>query len=205
MSNAIRQIQLNKLIAHPDNPNRMAKNNFIRLTRNIKKTGNYEPVVARPHPSRDGMFEIINGHHRRKALEQLGYDKIDAVVWDLDDSQTDLLLATLNRLTGTDDTQKKINLIKRISARTDISELAKLIPSTRQQLQKIKNFKVPTKIQSRTLESMPKPMVFFLDAGRQKTIEKALAVASQKTPCKSGAETNAAALTLIAEQFLNSQ
>ena len=39
MANQIKTIAIDKLIAHPDNPNRMSKRDFAKLVRNIQRTG----------------------------------------------------------------------------------------------------------------------------------------------------------------------
>jgi len=73
----------------------MSKANLAKLVRNIEQTGQYEPIIVRPHPQRKGCFQIINGYHRCHALTKLGYKTADCIVWDIDDKQTDILLATL--------------------------------------------------------------------------------------------------------------
>jgi ParB-like chromosome segregation protein Spo0J len=49
--NRVSRIAIDKLVAHPDNPNRMSKTNFAKLVRNIERTGRYEPLVVRPCPT----------------------------------------------------------------------------------------------------------------------------------------------------------
>jgi len=206
----IQSIALDRLIAHPDNPNRMSSSSFAKLVRNIEQTGRYEPLIVRPyrekprhsrrgiaasrhcertkplalseaHPERDrrvkaegvqesralvtpakagvqrhreeldsrlrgndravgvsrtaipandnenqesrienrGRFQIINGYHRWQALRQLGYRRADVIVWDVDDHQADLLLATLNRLVGSDELSRKISLLKKLSKKNE--------------------------------------------------------------------------------------
>src|SRR4030042_3895605 len=102
MTNSIRTIELDKLIAHPDKPNRMSTATFGKLVRNIERTGRYEPIVVRPHPVRGNHFQIINGHHRCQALAKLGYKAADCVVWDIDDEEAEILLARPHRLCGAD-------------------------------------------------------------------------------------------------------
>jgi hypothetical protein len=48
MANVIRSIGLDKLVAHPDNPNKMSKANLAKLVRNIERTSRYEPLIVRP-------------------------------------------------------------------------------------------------------------------------------------------------------------
>ncbi|UCD52735.1 MAG: ParB-like nuclease domain-containing protein [Phycisphaerales bacterium] len=80
MKSRIRHIPLDKLIPHPDNPNRMSRANFGKLMRHIKRTGCYEPLVVRRHPQQPGCFQIINGHHRCAALKNLGRATAQVVV-----------------------------------------------------------------------------------------------------------------------------
>jgi hypothetical protein len=106
----LKTIAINKLAAHPANPNVMSEVKFNKLVRNIERTGLYEPIVVRAHPKKKDYFQIINGHHRVKALEKLDRKVADCVVWDVDDEQAEVLLATLNRLTGSDEPARKIEL-----------------------------------------------------------------------------------------------
>ena len=69
-TNTIIRIPLDKLLPHPENPNRMAKANFEKLKRHIKQSHNYEPLIIRKHPEIENHFQIINGHHRAAALKQ---------------------------------------------------------------------------------------------------------------------------------------
>ena len=212
MSNAIQSIALDKLIAHPDNPNRMSKANFAKLVRNIKRTGRYEPLVVRPCPNGSGHFQIINGHHRAKALSQLGHNTADAIVWDIDDDQADILPATLNRLGGTDVLEKKLALLRQLNKRMQSRELARLLPQTAKQIETLTNLKDSlcraSRIQNRA-SSFAKPLVFFLDDEQSADIEDALFLAQLDSPQAvpgtkqtSKAAKKAAALTQIARFFL---
>ena len=246
--NRVSRIALDKLVAHPDNPNRMSKTNFAKLVRNIERTGRYEPLVVRPCPSsslrtgphknchsrasrnpdddRISCFQIINGHHRWQALRELGYKTADAIVWDIDDQNADILLATLNRLGGSDILEKKLALLKRLNQRMEVGKLAKLLPLRAGQIERLTELTISdcrTAIENRKSKIL-NPLVFFLNGEQQKTIENALSLARVQHKLSSGerpmaahdgegarlgsigagkAEKNAAALTYIAQQFLN--
>ena len=213
MANMIQSISLDKLIPHPDNPNSMSKASFKKLVRNIDQTGRYEPLVVRPCPDKIGRFQIINGHHRAKALAQLGYETADAIVWDIDDEQTDILLATLNRLGGSDILEKKLALLKRLNKRMRPRELAKLLPQTAKQIERLANLKESlyraSRIENRT-SSSANPLVFFLDDEQSAIVEDALFSAQSDSPqgsprAKRGtkAAKRAASLTQIARFFLS--
>jgi ParB/RepB/Spo0J family partition protein len=206
----IKQIALSKLLAHPDNPNVMSDATFRKLVRNIERTGLYEPIVVRPHPDEKDSFEIINGHHRVKALERLGRKEADCVVWDVDDEQTAVLLTTLNRLAGSDTLAKKIELLKKLTQRMGTAQLAKLLPQTAKQIERLTNLKlsiVPLKAQA---EQFAIPLVFFVTKQQQGVIENAIDIvlSGQRTADRTQttkAQRRAAAITEIASKFLGTE
>ena len=217
IQNQVTSIPIEKLAAHPGSPNRMSKRNFARLVRNIGRTGRYEPLVVRPcssgnchscesrNPEAGGhtkhdCFQIINGHNRWLALRQLGYETADAVVWDVDDAEADILLCSLNRLKGSDVLAKKLALLKRLNRNTEARELAKLMPFTRSQIEKLRNLKVPSAPAEVSAENFAVPVVFFLSAAQQQIVAEALASTAGDND-KTKAARNAAALTEMAQCF----
>ncbi len=203
MASSVRSIPLERLIAHPDNPNRMSNANLAKLVRNIERTGRYEPIIVRPHPQKKGCFQIINGYHRCHALTKLGYKTADCIVWDIDDKQTDILLATLNRLGGSDNLDKKIGLLKHLNKRMESAELAKLLPATAKQIERLVNLKRPKRPASINPQLLMNPIVFFVNDAQQETIENALSLAQELHSEETKAARRAAALAQIAEHFLN--
>ena len=185
----IQSIALDRLIAHPDNPNRMSSSSFAKLVRNIEQTGRYEPLIVRPYRKRHrasriehrassiedrGHLQIINGYHRWQALKQLGYKRADVIVWDVDDDQADLLLATLNRLAGSDELSKKISLLKKLSKKMNARELSKLIPQTPGQIKRLVNLRIPKAAAKIPSDKFANPLVFFITDEQKKVIEEAL-------------------------------
>ncbi len=209
----IKSIALSKLLAHPDNPNVMSDATFRKLVRNIERTGLYEPIVVRPHPEKKDhsatadKFQIINGHHRVKALERLGRKEADCVVWDVDDEQTAVLLTTLNRLAGSDTLAKKIELLKKLTERMGTAQLAKLLPQTAKQIERLTNLKLaiaPLKAQA---EQFAIPIVFFVTKQQQEIIENALSSVENRVLNNemTKAQRRAAAITEIASKFLGTE
>ncbi|MBN2020001.1 MAG: ParB-like nuclease domain-containing protein [Sedimentisphaerales bacterium] len=201
MNHKTQSIAICKLLANPANPNEMSEEKFRKLVRNIERTGLYEPLIVRPHPQKKDHFQIINGHHRVKALAKLGKKEADCLVWNVNDEQTAVLLATLNRLGGSDVPAKKIDLLKSLKERFSSAELAKILPQTRKQIDQLINLKrnlPPIKPDTRPFAI---PLVFFVTPEQSKTIEEALS----KIPIPPGltkAQHRAAALTTIAEYFI---
>jgi len=200
----IQSIALDRLIAHPDNPNRMSSSSFAKLVRNIEQTGRYEPLIVRPYRASSikhlgaerkplegstanrSRFQIINGYHRWQALRQLGYKRADVIAWDVDDGQADLLLATLNRLAGCDELSRKISLLKKLSKKMNARELSKLIPQTPGQIKRLVNLRIPKAPAKPSLAGFANPLVFFVTDEQKKVIEEALLFA--RVRCHSLAE-----------------
>jgi ParB/RepB/Spo0J family partition protein len=211
MLNQVQSIALDKLVAHPDNPNRMGKAKFAKLIRNIERTGRYEPLVVRPCPRKPDCFQIINGHHRCRALKELGYKTAEALVWDVNDQDTDILLATLNRLAGSDVLDKKLALLKRLNksafdGRT--AKLAKLLPQTSNQIKRLTELAMSDcrKAVENRKSQILNPLVFFLNDKQQEVVTEALSAAISETEeYRTKALKNAAALTYIAQDFINSR
>jgi hypothetical protein len=197
---AIIRIPLEKLLPHPENPNRMSKQTFEKLKRHIAGSHNYEPLIVRNHPEIENHFEIINGHHRADALRQLGETFADCVVWNVDDDRTRVLLATLNRLGGKDELAAKIELIKNLSEKFNIKELAKLLPDTKSTIEKLKDISKPLPDIADNSKLFLNTLVFFLDDEQIKIVESAL---EKAMPAKGGkSEKLAQAITIISQDYL---
>ncbi len=95
------QIAVGRLRPNPWNVNRMDGKTQQKLTAYIKREGLVEPLVVRPHPKRDGEFEILGGFHRWSICkERLGYEAVPCVVIDLDDRRAKILSVNLNSMKG---------------------------------------------------------------------------------------------------------
>ncbi len=203
MTNSIQSIALDKLEFHPDNPNKQSKVNFAKLVRNIERTVRYEPLIVRPCLKKTGCFQIINGHHRFSALAKLGYETADCIIWDINDEETDILLTTLNRLGGSDQLGKKLKLLKRLNKRFESRELAKLLPQTAKQIERLTNLKRPSAPAKVNSKCFANPLVFFVNDTQQQQIDKALSLVEEPKAKMTKAEKRAAALTHIAGHFFN--
>jgi ParB/RepB/Spo0J family partition protein len=201
-SGEVRALTIDSLTEHPDNPNVMSASAFGKLVRNIENTGLYEPVVVRPSPNTPGKFQIINGHHRVRALRKLNSATVNAVVWDIDDEQTDILLMTLNRLGGTDNIDRKMQLIKRLAEASEPVKLARLLPMAKAQIEKLASLEPPRiKTQADNVGVFAEPAVFMLKPEQSRILKAAMENALGKKP--NNACQRAEAITIIAEYYTN--
>lgn len=202
MRTTIKHISLEQLVPHPDGANRMSRTNVEKLVRNIERTGRYEPLVVRPCPGRRGFFQILNGRHRCEALRKLGRTTADVMIWDVDDEQTDILLATLNRLGGRDILEKKLTVLRRLARRIPVRKLSRLLPGTLGQIERLTGSEPLSQATARKAAAFAKAMVFFVDDAQQRAIEEALSAADRSTDGRSRAAARAAALAELAARFL---
>src|SRR5262245_50580941 len=127
----MRLIPLNKLDAHPSNANRMAPDLFEKLKAHVRSSGNYPPLIVRKHPKKAGRYQILDGHHRARALRELRHRVARCVVWKVrDEHHAALLLLTLNRLHGEDDPKLRGRLLEQLGRCEDIQDLAELLPDS---------------------------------------------------------------------------
>jgi hypothetical protein len=182
----------------------MSRVTFEKLVRNMERTGRYEPLVVRPCPGRRGFFQILNGHHRCQALRTLGHKTAEAVVWNVSDAETDILLATLNRLHGRDTLEEKVALLQRLSVTMTLRELAQLVPQTRGQLDRLANAKGPARPPLPQGRVFATPVVFFADEAQERLVAQALAQAAVGLPeGLTRAAQRTAALARLARSFLD--
>ncbi|MHC4912052.1 MAG: ParB/RepB/Spo0J family partition protein [Planctomycetota bacterium] len=203
MGNAVRSTALDKLVAHPDSPNRQSRATFVKLVRNIERSGLYEPLIVRPCAGKEGYFEIINGCHRWRALAKLGYERCDCIVWDVDDEEAEILLSTLNRLGGTDELGKKQSLLRRLNKRRESTELGKVLPQTARQIERLVNMERPSAAEKAKATNFANPVVFFVNDTQQQIIENAISLVGECEVKMTKAGRRAAGMVTIAKYFLD--
>src|SRR5688500_8882295 len=128
------EIELTQLRAHPLNSNVMPDDLLDKLAAQIQPTGMYPALIVRPsrvarpesrvedgHRTQDAgreTFQVLDGHHRWKALARLGHLTARCEVWDVDDAAALMFLATLNRLRGEDDPRRRASLLDQLATAT---------------------------------------------------------------------------------------
>jgi len=176
----IQEIRAELLVEHPENSNFMNAETARKLRRHIERTGRYEPLTVRPHPGEDGKFQVINGHNRLRALRALNYQTVSCIVWSLDDDQTRLYLATLNRLSGKEIPERRAALLDNLLHAFGQDELAALLPDDRKQIDELRRISSlePEEIIKRTSDeeklAIPVILTFMVEEPEAKEVNLAL-------------------------------
>lgn len=71
--------KLADLIPDLKNPNHMEADRYALLVSSIRKLGFLQPIVVEPVGDGSGRAYIRDGHHRTRAIGELGYDEIDTI------------------------------------------------------------------------------------------------------------------------------
>ncbi len=189
-------IPLEALEAHPDNSNRMPPHLMEKLKGHIQRTGLYEPLVVRPLRNVDcglrierqetkvqpdqanpqSHYQILNGHHRAAVLRQLGHSHARCDVWEVDDAETLVLLATLNRLEGRDDPASRARLVAQLAASRPPEDLARLLPEPPDAVERLLAMARPpgSPLEPGRVEPALRPMTFFLTDEQRAAVTEAL-------------------------------
>jgi ParB-like chromosome segregation protein Spo0J len=93
-------VPLDLLDAAPRNANKMSPAKFSELVNSIRRIGFITAIVARD--TGNGRFEIVDGHHRAKAMREIGELVIPSVMFSANEDPRLVALA-LNRLRGETD------------------------------------------------------------------------------------------------------
>jgi ParB family chromosome partitioning protein len=203
-----RMVPLRKLRPHPLNSNVMPEDLRQKLKAHIKETGRYPFLVVRPHPDEEGDFQILDGYHRTLILKELGYAEARCDIWDVNDREAKLLLATLNRLEGQDLPIRRAQLIHDILGEMNIADLSGLIPESERQIEELHSLlefpadDVAAQLEEEAVEAektLPRVMSFVVTPDQEVIIEEAIALASDGIP---GRDLRARGLTNLARRFL---
>ena len=178
------RIALDRLRAHPLNSNVMDAPSLRKLKAHLKRTGWYPPLIVRPADDETDAYQVIDGHHRWRAIEALGHDAAECVVWHVDTDEALVLLSTLNRLRGQDDPTRRAELIEHLQhrLRTGASDLAALLPESASQIEKHLALRkpAPQPAKPRSLDAMPVAVHFFLNGAQKRRLDEALATVGGK-------------------------
>src|SRR3989454_1302888 len=184
-------VPLDDLLPHPLNSNVMPPDLQAKLRAHIKRTGRYPFLVVRPHPDEPGKFQVLDGHHRVEILRELGHTEARCDVWQVDDREARLLLATLNRLEGQDVPVRRAELLHELLGEMSLDDLAGLLPESDKQLEELHSLlEFPTEEIAALLEeqaeeqekTLPVVLSFVVSPDQEQLIEQAVGLAPGRPP-----------------------
>ncbi|MFW6163072.1 MAG: ParB/RepB/Spo0J family partition protein [Planctomycetota bacterium] len=93
----VRPVPLDRLRPNPEQPRQVADDEALEeLTDSIRAQGVIQPLLVRPHPEGDGVYEIVVGERRYTAARRAGLEAVPCIVRALDDRQTFLVSVAEN-------------------------------------------------------------------------------------------------------------
>jgi ParB-like chromosome segregation protein Spo0J len=166
-------IDLDRLSAHPANPNVVPAELLRKLKGHLERTGRYPPIIVRPLGA---DYQILDGHHRAQVLRDLGHTTARCDVWPVDDDEALLLVGTLNQLAGADDVRKRARLVAELTERFGGERLAELLPESSEQIEKLASLThpPPEAAAAPDLGDMPSALTFFLTDSERRSVLTAL-------------------------------
>jgi ParB-like chromosome segregation protein Spo0J len=203
-----RMIPLAELLPHPLNSNTMPPDLQAKLRAHIKRSGRYPYLVVRPHPDEQGKYQVLDGHHRVAVLRDLGHTEARCDVWEVNDREAKLLLATLNRLQGQDQPRKRADLIHELLGEMSLDDLGGLLPETDKQIEELHALlefpadEVALLLEEQAEEAekvLPRVMTFVVTPDQEALIEQAVELASDGVK---GRDRKARGLANLASRFL---
>jgi len=93
----LKKIPLGNIRANPNNSRRAVRGpGFESFVESIRAQGQMQPGVARPHPTEPDAVELLCGHRRFAALQDIGAATMNLVIREATDQQALLVLASEN-------------------------------------------------------------------------------------------------------------
>ena len=109
------EVSVESVFPNKWNPNIQTDLIFKKLVETIKQIGFIDSVLVREID--EGAYEIIDGEHRLKAAQELGYKKVTIDnLGKIDDSRAKALTVIMNNTRGQDDILKRAQILKEIES-----------------------------------------------------------------------------------------
>ena len=92
----VQMIPLDKITDFPKHPYRIVEDDEMsNMVDSIVKRGVIHPVIVRP--KKDGTYEMISGHRRKKASQLAGMTEIKAIVREMSDEEAIIAMVDSNK------------------------------------------------------------------------------------------------------------
>ncbi len=91
----VQKLPLADLVSFKDHPFRVVDDDrMMETVESVKEYGVLVPIIARP--IKDGLYEIVSGHRRKRACELAGIDDIPVIIRNLDDDEATIIMVDSN-------------------------------------------------------------------------------------------------------------
>ena len=204
------EIEIGKIHPNGWNVNRMNVGMRTKLTRYLKREGLVEPLVVRPHPEREGEYELLGGEHRwRIAGTDLGYTTVPCVVVEgLDDRRAKILSVNLNEMSGESVPSLLSKLLNDLHAEMPMPDLEAVLPYDNREIQDVLSLmQLPEglgdELEDEAAEmekDQPTVVTVVLDKQQSETFDRAIEKAADEIG--KARDLKARAVTLMAQTYL---
>ena len=127
----LKEIEINKIIENPWNPNEMTESQLNHLKEEYKRIGYLQPILVRP---KEGNYEIIDGVHRFRAYKVLKLKNIPVIVKEMDDRTAMITTLNLNEIKGENNPIKYAELIIDLETTFTKEQLSNLLNKSEKDL-----------------------------------------------------------------------
>lgn len=85
---ADRAVPIERIHPNPNQPRRtFSERDLEDLANSLREKGVIQPLILRPHPDREGAYEIVAGERRWRAAQIAGLHELPALIRDLTDTE----------------------------------------------------------------------------------------------------------------------
>ena len=203
-------IKIGQITPNNYNPNVVSEDILAKLRAEISQKGLCEPIILR-RKGNDG-YEIVDGEHRWRVCQELGWEEIPCIIQDYDDNEAKIKTLQLNYMRGSAVPVKLASLIHELSKEIKLEDLAKRLPYEEpQMLNNLELLKLPEDFSQsveeqarKEAEELPSVISFVLYKNQLEIAEKAIKIAIEKLP-KGAKNLKALALEKICAYFITGQ
>lgn len=206
----IKLIKIDQIFPNNYNPNVVSEDILAKLRAEISQKGLCEPIILR-RKGNDG-YEIVDGEHRWRVCQELGWEEIPCIIQDYDDNEAKIKTLQLNYMRGSAVPVKLASLIHELSKEIKLEDLAKRLPYEEpQMLNNLELLKLPEDFTKtveeqamKEAEELPSVISFVLYKNQLEIVEKAIKIALEKLP-QGAKNLKAMALEYICTEFIDRQ
>lgn len=131
-------VEIAKIHPNPWNPNRQTERVEEAMAESISHYGMVDPLTVRPHPEKEGEYQIIDGEHRMQTCAKLGFSEIPVnVVSGLDETDAQKLTIIANETRGEADKMVLADLLNELAGSMSKEEFKVGLPYTANELDSI--------------------------------------------------------------------